>query len=391
MHNAGVAAKENAGFLDLVNLKVDQLTEAQKNNSKELSTNQDIVAKWIVEHNNGVKVNEAQAKSLRDAGLAILLYGDNIVFAKDNTIDWTKTKQSMMQEDQKLKKNSEDVWGSIKMLLDQNVISIKQADEWSKILGETGVASYDELKIKLDAYSESIENSKGPLDDILKAHQEAAKAAQEASEKLMAEADALGILGEISGLTTDEIERAIDIKKSEIKEGDKLINTLQNAARARGAELDVVKMTIPQLTEYIKTHRLEKISNDEIQGSLGELIVKKEEEVRATSLQKAVAMELLKTMKDAIPVTDMTGKGLMTLVQTYDDMSNATRLAADEVGTWFANLKLTQKVNEELAARIEVMNKNDASRKEALHSGEAVGFTFFSDFLIQSSDYTKST
>src|SRR5688572_12902070 len=304
-----------------------------------MSTSEDVVAKWVVEHNKGIKVTDQQAQSLKEAGMVILLYGKNIVFAKDNTIDWQKTMQNMIKSNSEMKQSSGETWNYIEMLLKNNIITVQQAEDWIKLLGETGVVSAEEMKEKLDDYTKSLEDTKSPLEDFFKKQQEIGQAAQEGSQKLLDEADSLGILNETVGMSTEQIEQAIELKKSENKEHDKTISSLQSLALARGADLDVVKQSIPELSAFIQTHRLEKVSKDEIAATTAELTAAREEDMRATALEEAAARELLATSKEGIPVTEMTGKGLMDLIDIYTDTANATRLAADEVGVWYAELQ----------------------------------------------------
>jgi len=339
MHNAGIAAEKNAGFLELVNIKVDQLTEAQKKNTGEMSTSQDVVAKWVVEHNKGIKVNEQQAQSLKEAGLVVLLYGKNIAFAKDNTIDWGKTMQNMAKSNTVLKESSTDTWNSIELLLKNNIITVKQAEEWIKILGEQGVVNFEQMKEKLDAYTKSLEDTKSPLEGFFKQQQEIGLEVQEGAQKLLDEADSLGILADTVGMTTEQIQQAIEIKKAENKEHDKTITSLQQLAIARGADLNVVKMSIPELSQFIQTHKLSAVTSDEVAAATAELIASRQEDRKAMEIEEAAARALLETTKEGIPVTEMTGEGLTNLIDIYTDTANATRLAADEVGLWYAELK----------------------------------------------------
>ena len=139
-NDASTAADKQAGFADLVRTKVEQLTETQKNNSKETLTSADIIAKWINQYAKGRDITDQMIISLKNAGAWTEVFGKNLIFASDGSIDFEKSLRLLRGEQNLLAATSQKTWNGIRTLVDKGKISIEEAERIvNKLADTTGV------------------------------------------------------------------------------------------------------------------------------------------------------------------------------------------------------------------------------------------------------------
>ena len=105
---------------------------------------------------------------------------------------------------------------------------------------------------------------------------------------------------------------------------------------------DIQTETDNQTKEQDKANK----KTDETIVKIQNLSETRKAEKDAIVLETAAAQDLIKELDIQVDVVGMTGKGLLQLVDIYDETANATGIAADAVGLWWAELDKSQEVED---------------------------------------------
>ena len=284
-------------------------------------------------------------------------YGEQLMFNSDNTVNWTATTAELTKKHQVFADQTGTDWSNITTLLEKGVAGYHEVESMIELVGVTDKERATAMQAALDSEMKQREANSASLSDMIDtalkgadAQAEAEKKSQDALEKssvkIKEKAMQLGIWDDIQKLSTQTQETAIKVTEDAEKADAKAMTTLQKLATERGLNKSLLEQSSAAHLKYIANHDLEATTTDEVRSKLGELIAARQEDVKATELETESQIGLLTSMEKVPPVLDMTGKGLAGVVQAYDDTTNATGIAADSIGVWYAELDKTKAVHD---------------------------------------------
>lgn len=282
-------------------------------------------------------------------------YGHVLVDTANKTVNLGKVANTIKGEHQAFADQTNKDWAQISTLVSQGVEGYKKAVAIVEMLGlidaERGAALEAILENEIAKREEATKTLSEMIDTALKGSKDKVKAEEQeqtALEKTIEEinkkAAELKITNKIQGLSIQNQQNAIKITEELNKTENTAIFTLQKLAVARGLDISAIEQESDVLLNLILTGKKSTATMDEINARIGELIDTRQEDAKAAEIEEAAQLQLLGTMNKVPPVLGMTGKGLESLVQLYDDTADATGIAADEVGLWYAELKRSQAV-----------------------------------------------
>jgi hypothetical protein len=373
-----------------------------KNVGVTLSENNKALKEWL--SSNGIAIKDTEAltaadnkllNELRAVAPALQTMGQHIELVDGRTIDWTKTLGNIVTANADLKASGNETWMAMKSSIDTYGIpgleaveaGIQLLEEAHHPLAETIRKSFEDYKAKLQESGKYVEYLGTTEEKRSKARETFAekekKDLQETSEEIGYKAEKYGILDEVQNKSIETQETIIKYYEDEIKAGAELVAKLQEMAMARGMSAEKVTESIPELVKYIETHKLERITIDEIAASYAKEIDSRSQASKAMGLQEATANVLLSKMKETIHVTGMSGEGLMKYVDIIYDAARANEIAADSVGLWYGELGKGQAVQEATRDKlIEFAELHDVKVPKAIKNGSVAAFQEYVDEVM---------
>jgi hypothetical protein len=381
---SGASKVQNAtlGMSKEVDSFADALSLANLEGSKAKTVaqeNEQALIAWTQKMGISIKNSDLQAESMRlwvSEMLPIAGHLDEIghliAFNNETGIEWGKTIDNITNQHKIMGNLGNQVWAEMKAAIDrvgaEAFPTIESSLELLKTLypeiGKVAEEHWEAEKQKMienGQYTEQLGETKKKTSKEAKTEEEKyTDSLQKTADQIALKAKQLQIEVDIQNLSNESKSVAVKFAEDEKKKIDDTRASLQQLALARGMDIENIEVSNEALIEHIKNNKLARVSEDEIQQALVELKAAREEDVRASALQNAVGHEVIATMKETIPVTQMTGEGIMQLVDTYFEIENATGIAADSIGLWYAELQKGEAIN-------------DASIKKMLELAKGIG------------------
>lgn len=336
----GVQDQNLADQIALVNRFLGDETMELGNLAK---ANEDVamtVANFIVDHQELNKESQILIKNLTENAGAVQFFGDNLEIVDGTIVDIGQSMLNLVAYQEKVG----DVGGRIWSYMNGLIMSI---GEEALPLIQTGidyVASQNEdlgevLQTLFDDWNEGYIVIGERIYALNEAEKDQQKEVDKTRQKINEKAKELGILAEITGKTNEESELLIDLEEEAQSTITATTKALQQEARERGANLEVLKGSDSVLRDFIMTHEEDAATTTEVANQYVLLTSKREDETKALEVERKVNEQLVKTMTDAYDTTKMTADGLADLITVLDDTANAEKIAADNIALYDAELK----------------------------------------------------
>jgi hypothetical protein len=331
------------------------------------------VAGWLNDMGMATTATETQKASLLANAASLQMYGDKVVFAKDGNIDLAKTLQLVTKENQVFEQVGTKAFGAYAAMVNKlgtDALPLVQTmlEDLKNKHPEIGAVAEKLWKDYLD----NTVDVQGQLMLVNEAEEEQAKAVKSTGDSVAEKAKKLGILNKIQGLSLQDQQNAIKITEQQNKVENQSRLILQQLAVARGLDTEQIGISNKSLFEHIAANNKVVVSIDDVLAATGQLLDARRNDAKEAEIQRQAQEQLLATMGEVPPVLGMTGKGLESLVKLYDETANATGIAADQVGTWWAELQKSQKVEDATITKLEELAKSlgitipDSIKKEGI-------------------------
>jgi hypothetical protein len=320
----------------------------------------------------GHKFTEIQTTMLNElakAGPLLQDYSQHLKFNADATINWEGTVQSLAATHQTFTDQTASDWDIISNLIQtRGIAGYKEAIaavEMMKVKEkERGEAAEQSLEAIIEKQGENSKSLTEMIDTAVeggkKQTESEAKVQNslaESRKKIQEKANELKIWDQIQGMSLKNQENAIKIQENANSVDEKAIFTLQELATQRGLDIKNIDQSSSSLLKYISNNKLVPPSLDEINAAIGSLIGQRQKDAQETGVQEIAYTALLKTMGSQIDTTNLTVEAMGSMVQTYDDIQNATKLATSDVAKWNLELEKEEKINSETIIALEDLAK----------------------------------
>jgi hypothetical protein len=365
-----------------------------KNVGVTLSENNKTLMEWL--QNNGIAITSIEGLTAADKALlnelraispALETMGTHIELINGRSIDWTKTIGNMVVAERNLKAEGETLWTTFKDQIDRfGIPGLEAVEQGIRILEQSHHPLAKTIRDTFEEHKDHLRET-GQFVEYLGTKEEvAAKKRESYAEKekkdLAETADELGYKAEKYGILVDIQDKSIETQEviigyydDEIKSGQELVGTLQEMAMARGMSADQVTEDTGKLLKWIETHRLEKVTTDEIILAVAKAKDAREQEAKSMATQTAAANHLLTKMKESVHVTGMSGEGLMKHIDIINEAKRATEIAADAVGLWYSELGKSQAVEEATREKLEEFAKlHEVKVPKSIRNGSVKAF-----------------
>jgi hypothetical protein len=288
--------------------------------------------------------------------------GTQIEYVEGQGINWTKTLQNLGNTQKEVTTLGTQLFNSMKIAV-KNVgaeaFPVIEA-ALQKLKGiypevfEVASKLWEDEKTKMMENGQFVEQlgelKKKKSKEAATEEEKYAKKLKETADETKFKAQQLGIYADIQDASLATQQTAIKYHEEENKALNEARSSLQTLALERGIETEQIKKNSDILLTYIKNHDLGKSTIIEVRAATGQLIAEKQKEQKATELETKAAEEFYRQYDLIPPVLGMTGKGLMTVAKNMDDTANSTKIAADNIGTWYSELQKSQAVEEDSVA-----------------------------------------
>lgn len=367
-----------------------------------LSANEQALQKWL--QTQGISITDTEALTAADDKLiqslvqiapALEENAQHIALLNGTSIDWTKTIGNIVVAHDNLAAKGEQTWSVMKEQIDKYGVEglkaveagIKFLEDAHHPLAETMRKTFEEAKdelIEQGKYTEYLGTKEENRAKKRESYAEKEKKdLQETTEELGYKADQYNILDDIQNKSLETQQAIIDYYNEEKKSGEELVATLQQMALARGLSAEQVTEDTASLLKYIETHKLEKITTDEIIGAVAKEVDQRQQHARAMGLQEAAANHFLAQMKESIQITGMSGEGLMKYVDIIFEAKRATEIAADSIGLWYGELGKSQAVEEATRKKLEEFAEiHNVKIPNSIRKGSVAAFQEYVDEVM---------
>ena len=305
-----------------------------------------------------VEENQKLADNLLNNAEIIALVGNKNVILKDGIIDVAASIDTWRISNRTLEIQTQQTYDTIISLLEEGKISMKEAIaivEAAKKVDKEHGALLDE---KFKNYQSHIEKTQEDLSDLIdaavlekdttvKANNDVIESEAKRRQSLIDLVKQMGLNIDTQELSTDTLQVATDTESEAQKQHNATIATLQKLALQRGLEADLLEQGTEEHLKYIKTHDIAAPTIDEVRARTAQLIAARQEDQKATQLEQATTEDYVKSLGFHIDATGLSAKGLLAVVDAYDETTNASQIATDDVATWAAQLTRNQAVEEE--------------------------------------------
>ena len=372
-------------------LASDQETKALEESNKALglaadgtktySGNVEIVAKAIeatgVVQDELVKGLDETQKSMFDVANATGLTGDALKNYLENVEASSGSTKVFGEDIVRLNDGSVDLIATINKLTQQEKTHLEGAKtSWAGIVGavEAGLITYDGARIAIQAIADThdialqhfetyaqnvidgnikVSDAERKLIDILvekgvisvDTETETQTAIDETNKKIDEQIAELNLSAQAVGLNTAEKEALINVTEEEQKAYDEVNEKLQQLASARGADVSLLDEENAILRLFIETSGTAAITTEEVANATTLLVAGREEDARATKIQEQALANYLDSLNLGIDTTNLTVEGMNKMIQSFDDIGNATRIATSDVAAWHVELKAQHEID----------------------------------------------
>lgn len=337
-----------ADQLALLNIELKSSTTTFGTLGTKMTEMRKKVGDFIADNESAYRVTDAFKLSLLGLGDGLDVLGTKIVQNKDDTINLAATYQAIIKEQEDLQKIGTKTWNDLSALVTKHgkvalpyiELAIKDISARFPKLGEIVQKLYDEWRDD----NEKLLEQYGLLEDK---EEKQKTALEKTNEALQQKWETLGILSKREDFTIEQQKQLVSIYESEKKEVDKTKVSLGLLAKERGASDQVLAGSTKTLTDHIMANELAVVSEDEVRLALAKLKDQRDQDVRSNELQTQAATQYLQTLDGTIPVLDMSAEGIQTLIDLRLEEIDAIQIAADRVGTWYAELQASQKIEDQ--------------------------------------------
>ncbi len=341
--------------------------------SKALAESRQAVQGWVNDMGMAETATDAQYESLILIAPALKTIGEHIDLTGGKVVDLGAALLSMAATQEDVKAKALDLWGT--MAAGINSIgkdALPVVESAMKVLKDLHPEIAAEVEKLYSSWQENTIETKDGIFLVNEAEQEQAKDVKSAGEALKEKADKLGIYNKIQKLSLTDQATAIKITEDQTKAENAARATLQNLATARGLDISLIGKSSAALFNYIQASDGSVATMDDVYAAAGQLIDARQQEAKATEIETEAADIFMQTLDQTAPVLGMTGKGLLQVSKNMDDTAKATSIAADEVGTWWTELKKSQAVEDATITKLEELAKDlgitipDSIKKEGI-------------------------
>ena len=326
---------------------VKALTEEQKA-LFEVAKNSGLTGEALKEYTANV---EASAGST-------LVFGEAIVRLDDGSVDLITTINNLTAAEKSHLEGAKTAWTGIIGLVDEGAITYDGA----RLAIEAIAAEHDVALEHFENYAQKVidgeikvTDTERKLIDILiekgvvsvDTETDTQGAIDETNKKIDEQIAELNLNAQAIGLNAAEKEALIAVTEEEIKAYDETRETLESMAAARGADIKLLDESDAKLRAFISTGTLAANTTEEIANATTILIGQREEELKATQLEEEALRNYLETIDATIDSTNLTVQGMNSMIQAYDDIANATKIATSDVAAWHVELKASSDIDKE--------------------------------------------
>ena len=394
------AKESSTGLSDAALVIVEAMQQeagASEETALSLDKNQMAVKNLITELVGALPAAEDMTKeqvnlvnSLTEAAPLLEEYGNKIQYNADKTINWGKTIQEVTKEHEALAQFSSDAWDRIyNAIQTRGITGYKEAISYIRLVtssskeeGAVAQKALDDIMAKREesnkSLNEMIDNALKGAEKQTEAEMSVQESLAESAKKIQEKATELKIWDKIQDMSIQNQQNAIKITEEQNKTENTSIYTLQQLATARGLDISMIEKDSAALLQQIQTSKLAAKTTDDLNARIGELVAGRQEDAQASDLETKAQTALLTIMNKVPPVMDMTSKGLAELVKIYDDTANASGIAADEVGKWYAELEKGDAIHDATRDKlIELAEKLKVDVPDAIKNGSLDAFKEF--------------
>lgn len=295
---------------------------------------------------------------------AMTVFEERLVRQKDGNVDLIATIENLEAAEESHLAGATAVWNGLVDLVDMGVISydgavlaIKRVAETHDVAGE----AYNDYAQKVIDGQIQVSDKERALIDILiekgiitvETENDIQEAIDKTQKKIDEEIAKYNLQEKAIGLSVKQQEALIKISQEEEKEINAVTSKLQELAIARGANAKIVAGGNAVLRTFINTHHQDAATTQEVYDAYTILAGAREDEQVETQKQEAAYRLLLKTMGSQIDTTNLNLQTMKSLVSTYDDINNATKIATGEVAKWNLELERTSKIETETIVQLD--------------------------------------